>query len=62
MLLNSMALVHYDTTKSLSLACESSPYGVGVIMSHVMENGEECPIAFASRTLTEAEEKYAQIE
>ncbi|KAL3999164.1 tetraspanin-4 [Sarotherodon galilaeus] len=27
-----------------------------------MENGEERPVAFVSRTLTEAEQKYAQIE
>lgn len=27
-----------------------------------MENGEERPVAFASRTLTEAERKYGQIE
>lgn len=32
------------------------------MISHVMENGEERPVAFASRTLTEAERKYAQIE
>lgn len=62
MLLNSTALVHYDTDKPLRLACDASPYGVGAVISHVMDNGEERPIAFASRTLTEAERKYAQIE
>ena len=61
-LLQSTIVVHYDTRKPLKLACDASPYGVGAVISHVMENGEEKPIAFASRTLTEAESKYAQIE
>lgn len=62
MLLSSTVLVHYDTEKPLRLACDASPYGVGAVISHVMENGEERPIAFASRTLTDAEKNYAQIE
>lgn len=61
-LLQSTLVVHYDTRKPLKLACDASPYGVGAVISHVMDNGEEKPIAFASRTLTEAESKYAQIE
>ncbi|XP_030286082.1 uncharacterized protein K02A2.6-like [Sparus aurata] len=61
-LLQSTLVVHYDTRKPLKLACDASPYGVGAVISHVMENGEEKPIAFASRTLSEAESKYAQIE
>lgn len=39
-------LVHYDGSKPLVL--DASPYGV---LSHVMEDGSEKPIAFASRTL-----------
>ena len=48
---DSPLLVHYDLKKSLRLACDVSPYGVGAVMSHVMENGEEKPIASASGTL-----------
>lgn len=56
-------LVHYNTRLPLRIACEiAPPYGVGAVISHVMENGEKRPVAFASRTLSEAERKYAQIE
>ena len=59
---DSPLLVHYDLKKSLRLACDASPYGVGAVLSHVMENGKEKPIAFASRTLTAREHSYSQIE
>ncbi|XP_026046823.1 uncharacterized protein K02A2.6-like [Astatotilapia calliptera] len=62
LLLQNKVLVHYSTNLPLKLACDASPYGLGAVISHVMENGEERPVAFASRTLTEAERKYAQIE
>ena len=55
-------LVHYNTRMPLKIACDASPYGVGAVISHVMENGEERPVAFAPRTLNEAEKNYAQIE
>ena len=61
-LLSSDVLVPYEVNRELILACDASPYGVGAVISHVMDDGSERPIAFASRTLTKSERNYSQIE
>ena len=48
--------------KPLILACDVSPYGLGAILFHIMEDGSERPVVFASRTLSKAEQNYSQIE
>jgi len=55
-------LTHYDPRKPLRLACDASPVGLGAVFSHVMENGNERPIAYVSRTLNAAEKNYSQID
>ena len=55
-------LTHFDPTKALVLACDASPYGIGVVLSHQMEDGLDKPIAFSSQTLAPAEKKYSQLE
>ena len=53
---------HYDPSLQLRLACDASPVGTGAVLSHVMNNGTERPIAFTSRTLIKTEQGYAQID
>ena len=57
-----LVLTHYDPEKPLRLASDASPYGLGAVMSHIMPNGDERPVAFISRVLTKAEANYAQID
>ena len=57
-----MVLTHYDPNLPVTSACDASSYGLGCVISHVLPNGEEKPIAFASRTLNKAEKKYSQVD
>ena len=50
-------LTFYDTNKALTLENDASDYGIGSVLKQ-----EGRPIAFASRTLTDTERNYAQIE
>ena len=44
------------------MAADASAYGVGAVISHVMPDGVERSIAYASRTLSQSEQNYAQLE
>ena len=55
-------LVHFDGDKPIVLACDASPYGVGAVLSHRMEDGSDRPIAFASRTLAPVEKRYSHLD
>ena len=54
MLNSSDLLVHYDPSKELVLSCDAAPYGLGAVLSHIID-GKERPISYASRTLSPAE-------
>ena len=55
-------LAHFDPAKKLILVCDASPYRVGAVLSHRMDDGTDRPIAFSSRSLAPAEKKYSHLE
>ena len=55
-------LTHYDPTKKLKLATDTSAYGIGTVLSHTYNDGTERPIGYASRTLSNIEKRYALID
>ena len=62
MMTSDKVLSYYDPNKPVKLACDASPYGLGSVLSHLMDDGTVRPIAFASRTLTKFERAYSQID
>lgn len=55
-------LSHFNPDLPLMLAIDASPVELGAVISHRLPDGTEKPIAFASRTLTKAEQHYSQID
>ena len=62
LLLSSQVLVHFDPKHPIVLACDVSAHGIGAVLSHKFTDGSEKPIGFVSRTLTDTEKKYSQVE
>ena len=62
MMTSDKVLCYYDPKKPVKLACDAFPYGLGSVLSHLMDDGTERSIAFASRSLTKAERAYSQID
>ena len=61
-LLSSEVLAHYDPNRPTIISADASSTGLGAELTQVQENGECCPICYASRSLSETEKRYAVIE
>lgn len=61
-LLNSPLLAHCDPNQPVRLGVDASSYGLGAVLSHIFDDEEERPIAYASRSLSASEQNYSVIE
>lgn len=55
-------LAHYDRKLPAILGSDASPYRVGTVIAHQLQDGSEKPIPYASHTLSKTEVNYVQIE
>ena len=55
-------LTYFNPKLPLVVACDASPVGLGAVLALKLPNGEEKPIAYASRTLSNSERNYSQID
>eukprot|EP00795_Rhopilema_esculentum_P005001 gene5001-biopygen83 len=62
MLCNDTVLAHFDPSLPIGIACDASSVGIGAVLFHRYKDGRERPIANASKTLTETQRNYSQIQ
>lgn len=62
LLVSNSVLAHFDKELPVNLACDTSPYGIGMVLGHRLPIGQEMPWAYYSRTLSSVERNYAQID
>ena len=51
-------LVHYDPGLRIVACSDASSCGIGSVLSHRLQDGGDKPIAYASRSLSDCENKY----
>jgi len=54
-------IIAYDPELPVTVACDASPTEIGAVLSHII-NGVERPVSFVSRSLTQGERNYSQID
>ena len=59
---SSPVLAIYNPEKQTIVAADASSYGLGTVLSQIPSDGTSRAVAYASRSLTSTEVKYAQIE
>ena len=61
-LISNRFLTYFNQKLPLIVSCDASPVGLGAVLAHKMPSGMQKPIAYASRTLSNSERNYSQID
>ena len=61
-LISNRFLTYFNPKLPLIVSCDASPVGLGAVLAHKLPSGQEKPIAYASRTLSNSERNYSQID
>ena len=62
MLCQDNVLVHFNPNQEIGISCDASEVGLGVVLFHRYADGCERPIANASKTLTDTQRNYSQVQ
>ena len=62
MLTSSPILAHYSLSAKTRVVVDASPWAVGAVLLQEQTDMSFCPVAYGSRSLTDTERKYGQIE
>ena len=55
-------LAHFDKRMPIGISCDASNVGIGAVLFHRYPDGSERPIANVSKTLTDCQRNYSQIQ
>ncbi|XP_012941600.2 uncharacterized protein LOC106012630 [Aplysia californica] len=56
------ALAHFNPALEVGISCDASDVGIGCVLFHRYSDGSERPIANVSKTLTQTQRRYSQIQ
>ena len=62
MLCANTVLAHFDPSLPVGVSCDASEVGLGAVLFHRYGDGSERPIAKFSKTLTDTQRPYSQIQ
>jgi hypothetical protein len=61
-LVSPSVLAHYNPQRPTIVAADASSFGLGAVLIQIQEDGKRRPVCYASRSLSETEQRYAVIE